>query len=573
MDILILGKEETKTYIKNNVDISQAKFLIPAEINAAILEKIVAAKNEFDVVILNLEELKDIPEIKKHLINLIGRYASKSQFFILDEKDRLAKSREQLEARSAILVKSYQDIGALPLMAKESSDELDLNLMLSDSDEEREVSMSAIDQILDDTPVPVTPTPSQNVADDDDILAILGDTPSSENTQANIRVEDILGGVSEPVNNVDEVDPLADILGGNTSQDTEEDPLDAILGTEAVMPTIPTSEPVMIDSPPTAQVMPGGNTNYTVSEDNIPELERETKSGGLRGIIDNLVGPGKMGQNQLPAIPQEVIPNNLKRPYIFTFWASKGGTGKTTVALNTCAYISSLTDLRVILVDVDEFGDTGLSMDMERKSNGPVPTVDDFINNISSMKSFEDVTPFVLKETSTRLHLLLTSENSSTSQRPTRADYQNVLRILQQYFDIIAFDCGDKLYDEYTRLALGKADFIVCVVDQGFPTLSHMSRIISEFAQPDSGVGKDKLVMVVNKYQKNVGMSITEISKWFDAGVSSIHAIPALFYESMRLLNQGDLLILSHNVDIKKSYNQIVCNLLNKIKINQQLNT
>ena len=562
MEILVIGKEEIKNYIKENINTDNDNFLIPKEINEDILLKILE-KKDFDYVIFSLEEVITVDNIRKHLISYLKKYGSPKKFFIVDKKERLSSTSNQLE-KMATIVKNYDKISFWNKKENDfeniddliNGEDLDFeNLVGINEEAEKEIPISAIDDILNPVSknnqaevIPSTPIPSQ----EEDIFSILGinrEIPPATNN----NIDDILG-ISSSENSID------DILNITPKIPVEppKDDIATILGSDMVPATV---APLNTQSP-----------MHLITDDDIPDVNDNADGSGLSKLIKTIMGPGKMGANQLPSIPEEVLPDNLKRPYILTFWASKGGTGKTTVALNTCAYISSLSNLRVILVDVDEFGDTGLSMGMSSSSNAALPTIDDFINHMSSMKSFEDVSPFVVKEISTNLHILLTSENSSNAQKPTKTDYQNVIKILQQHFDIIAFDCGDKLYDDYTILAIGKADFIIMVVDQGFPTLSHMSKIVTEFSQPESGIGKDKLIMVVNKYQKNVGMNINEIGSWFESGISSIHAIPALFFESMKTLNQGELIILTHNTEVKQAYNRIVSDILRKIKMHQTLN-
>ena len=394
-----------------------------------------------------------------------------------------------------------------------------------------------------------------------------------------------------PVQPAPGYDPIADILGGSPTtlpqsnlpgmfgqegSPFNDSGLDSILNQppQSPVPGIQIEQPRGAGMAPNTGMVPniipnpGQNNPYMIDESKIPETKEN--SGKLSGFLDKIIGEGKMSPTKLPGIPENAIPTNLRRPYVITFWASKGGTGKTTVALNTCAYISILTNLNVILVDVDEFGDTGLSVGMIRSSGEDLPTVDDFLSHISTLNTYEDVSHFILTETTTRLNILLSSPNSSTPNRPTKDDYQNVLRVLQNHFDIIAFDCGDKLWDDITRFAIVRADFLVLVVDQGFPTLSHISNIIEDFAGSSTGVGKEKMIMVVNKFQKDVGMSINDIGQWFGNATSSIHVIPAIFYEAMKNLNESKLLILTSNAEIKKAYNRIVIDLLNKIKENQE---
>lgn len=375
---------------------------------------------------------------------------------------------------------------------------------------------------------------------------ILSDILNQTNTEQN------LPNIFQP-NNVANENSLESILSGNTFPFN-----DNKTGTQISLNDLSSNNPL-------GQM----NNMGSLQEEDTHKPERSKR--GITRLIDSFIG-GKVGKTDLPAISNDALPNNLKRPYVITFWASKGGTGKTTVALNTCAYISALTNLNVVLLDVDEFGDTGLSVGLGGGSGEIFPTVDDFINHITTIHSREDAGRYILAEAETGLNIILTSENSSTPQRPTKTDYEGVIKVLEKYFDIIAFDCGDKLYDPLTQFAITKADFIIMVIDQGVPTIANISEVINNFSQSGSGIGRDRLILVVNKFQKNVGMSVNDIRSWFESSVSSMHSIPAIFQESLSYLNQGKLIILSEDLKIKEAYNNIVSDILLKIKIKEEQN-
>jgi cellulose biosynthesis protein BcsQ len=275
---------------------------------------------------------------------------------------------------------------------------------------------------------------------------------------------------------------------------------------------------------------------------------------------------GESIKNKLPNFPAGLIPEKVTRSHVFTFWGTKGGVGKTTVALNTGAYISAITDLRVITVDMDEFGDIGLSIgaDMKRGTT-KLPTATDFVANLDSMKTFGDLAPFILRENNTGLYVMTASENASNPRRLSKAQYQEIVRVLKQHFDVIIFDCGVSLYNDYTRFALAAADAIFMVVDQGYPTLHQMSNVIHEFSQEGSGIGRSKLVLVVNKCLKGNGMPLKNIQEWFDPGVSAMKTIP-FWSNSLKTLNSGDFAILAESMPLKEAYREVASEVLRRMR-------
>ena len=267
---------------------------------------------------------------------------------------------------------------------------------------------------------------------------------------------------------------------------------------------------------------------------------------------------------ELPPLPQE-LSNKIIANKIITFWSSKGGTGKTSVALNTCAYIAKATGKRIVLIDVDEFGDTGLSAGYD-DALANMPRPEHLLKNYDSIHSFEDLIPFLVREPKTGFFMLMSPENFNESFKLSVDDYKKIVKLLKQYFEIIAFDCGDKLFDDYTRFALLNANVLTVVADQGKPTLENLAEVLSEFSNPGSGIGKNKILMVINKYRDNVGMPIERLQRWFSPFVSLIVPINAMDKEFLQTLNKGEVFILStNNKTIKQQYLEIVFAILSKL--------
>lgn len=252
-------------------------------------------------------------------------------------------------------------------------------------------------------------------------------------------------------------------------------------------------------------------------------------------------------------------------PKIITFWSSKGGTGKTSVAMNTCAYLSSVGKRKVLLIDIDEFGDTGFSSGLDSRYDGKPIFPEDLISNLNNINSFEEFSTFLVKEETSGFYMLMSPKSFDDLLKPSLEDYQKIVLAAAKYFNVIAFDCGDKLYDDYTKFALTNCNVLIAIADQGKPTLQNLSDVLVEFANPASGIGKNKIIMVVNKYREKVGMPLEEISHWFSKVVFSILPINALDKEFVANLNKGKIFIFqTSSKEIKKQYKDLSNLILSK---------
>lgn len=271
---------------------------------------------------------------------------------------------------------------------------------------------------------------------------------------------------------------------------------------------------------------------------------------------------------------------------IFAFTSSKGGAGKSTVALTTSTYIahSSLNSyrnkledhpLKVIVVDFD-VRDSQMGFFIGKTSP-----------NIVGLLYPEDLSDAALESVIIHDDTLMVDFILSPS-KPSNADfieYDFALRLLEKLrkkYDVIILDTGIRWDTElYMKGLYPAADHIIYVSEMTTSTRKSMGRWMKEVSEPSAanvekygqGIPLSKVSIVVNKALPDAGVSFEEIREEANGLkiVSAISSIPSLV---TRCTNEHNLYKLLGNKVLRGSYRAISTSLLgNDYKLSEDVSS
>jgi len=139
-----------------------------------------------------------------------------------------------------------------------------------------------------------------------------------------------------------------------------------------------------------------------------------------------------------------------------SFFGSKGGVGKSVLAMNAAVLLSQRPGVRTILVDMDlQFGDVGMLMNIKPKTtivDALDPEAEDF---------YEQVSTSILRH-SDQLDVLLAPKRPDEAEGIQPAEVKMLLSWLKSQYDYILVDLGTN-YSEVTLSALDLSDGIFYV--------------------------------------------------------------------------------------------------------------
>ena len=191
---------------------------------------------------------------------------------------------------------------------------------------------------------------------------------------------------------------------------------------------------------------------------------REAVLAGARAFIIKPLHPTEfvatlrqvVGSRRTPA-PDTGAAGETVNGRIIVFCAPKGGTGRTTMAINTAVSLRKATRMPVVLVDADYAApalDVALNLQGERNITELLPRMSQLDKNLVAG---------VLAEHVSGIHVLLAPPPADLSKPISLPQVQQVLSLLKRMYPWVLVDLGLPL-DETSFAFLDGADRIVMSV-------------------------------------------------------------------------------------------------------------
>ena len=224
---------------------------------------------------------------------------------------------------------------------------------------------------------------------------------------------------------------------------------------------------------------------------------------------------------------------------VITVFSAKGGSGATTIASNLAGVlldheIAQKETRKVVLLDFDfEMGDVLAFLDLELRY-----TFHDVLGNIHRLDS--DILSQSLSVHQSGLCVLAQSDHMEQEEDVSVEDMSRILKFLRRFFDYIIID-GPRDFRDLSLLALDSSDYVVLTATPDVPALKNANRCLQLFDR--LGYPKEKVRLVINRYQKSRKLSIDAIS---DALGRTIDATVCNHFPSViQSINEGTLLVQS----------------------------
>lgn len=217
-----------------------------------------------------------------------------------------------------------------------------------------------------------------------------------------------------------------------------------------------------------------------------------------------------------------------KKGKMLAFISCKGGSGATLLAANL-AYALAEGGSKVALFDLNlQFGDALLFLSDQK----PASTLSDVARDIERLdaaflaSSLVAITP--------NFGVLAAPEDPAQSMEVTPAHIDALLALARNHYDFIVLDVG-RTIDARTIKALDHADVIFPVLQTTMPYVRDGKRLLDVFRSLD--YPKDKVQLIVNRYQKGGDISLDDLERSLDHKVARV--VPNHYEATAASVNQG----------------------------------
>ena len=210
-------------------------------------------------------------------------------------------------------------------------------------------------------------------------------------------------------------------------------------------------------------------------------------------------------------------PSQLHRPSgrVIVFCAPKGGTGRTTLAINTAVSLHKSSGESVVIVDADYAApalDVALNLPTER-------SIADLLPRLAALD--EDLLNGVLVRHASGIHALLAPAPSRYSSTFTVPQVEQILMMLKRMFTWVLVDLGLPL-NETANAFLDSANRVVMNVLPEMVGLRNARLMLEQLG--DSGNGEQKTWVVLNRANMTGGVPKADIENHLHVPIK--HSIP-----------------------------------------------
>jgi pilus assembly protein CpaE len=282
------------------------------------------------------------------------------------------------------------------------------------------------------------------------------------------------------------------------------------------------------------------------------ELTAEGLQGALRAGVDDVVAVTAEDSELLDSVARAAARVKVRRPAtvapppppapatpgsqgrVISVFCSKGGTGKSVVAINLAVALAKKTIQPVVLVDADlQFGDVALMLQL-----APVHTIAEAAAAGDRLDGTM-LENLLLRHEPSGLRILAAPTEPSSADRIGRADLARVINVLRERAAYIVVDTSAN-FAEITLAALEAADDILVLA--GLDVMSLKSARVGMQTMRALDIPFSSVKFVLNRANTRVGLSEADAERAVQLKVDAALPSDILVAESV---NRGVPVVIS----------------------------
>ena len=239
-------------------------------------------------------------------------------------------------------------------------------------------------------------------------------------------------------------------------------------------------------------------------------LARQAVLYGARGFLMQPLDPDELhkalnealARGRASSPTEEAVDHPPAEGRVVVFCAPKGGTGRTTLAVNTALSIRGVTGKSVVIVDADYAApaiDVALNLKHSRD-------IGDLVSRIAQLD--EALVDGVLAEHSTGVKALLAPSPSRGESPVGLPQVQQIIAMLRRMFDWVIVDIGLP-FDDAAWAYMGLADRVLLNVLPEMVGVRNTRRLLERMLARN--IPRERVWVVVNRVTLRGGLPLADI--------------------------------------------------------------
>jgi pilus assembly protein CpaE len=189
---------------------------------------------------------------------------------------------------------------------------------------------------------------------------------------------------------------------------------------------------------------------------------------------------------------------------LLAFMNAKGGCGATFLACTVAHMLVNVAHRRVTLMDLDlQFGTIPVYFDLFPK-RGTLQALE----NLAGLDEMA-FNGYLIEEPSGLKILGNAAEDTLPTRSPAAPQVGQLISLALAHNDFVVADLPRRI-DPLAALVAERAQTVVLVVQQSVATLRDATRLFT-YLRRDLGVSRDRILVVVNRYEKRAAISVADI--------------------------------------------------------------
>jgi pilus assembly protein CpaE len=227
------------------------------------------------------------------------------------------------------------------------------------------------------------------------------------------------------------------------------------------------------------------------------------------------------------------------RARVFTVTNAKGGSGATTVAVNTAIALEELHG-GVLLVDFAPLGHVSLHLNAR-----PTFGIADALQNLHRLD--QSLLQGLLTTYKGGMQFLAGPQEPYTAT-PTAAELSRLFDLLVSQFRYVIVDCSNRM-DQTARLLADLSNTVLLVAQTDVVSLWSAGRMRSFL---EEGGGRDRVRLVLNRYKKIPGFGDEDVES--ATSCKLLWKVPNNFQSISPAIDKGLPVAFQEHIDVARSY-------------------